>query len=113
MRVSAALSLCMILGTACAEGSTGSAGWGGTIDTLENGAVLVSNPAEGIWTDQTAWWLVEEVRIGSVEGAGPETFAQIVDLEVDAAGRIYVLDRQTQDVWTCPVFVDTELSRFS
>jgi hypothetical protein len=97
MRVSAALSLSMILGAACAEG-TDSAHWGGTIDTLENGAVLVSNPADGIWTDQTAWRLVEEVRIGSVEGAGPETFAQIVDLEVDAAGRIYVLDRQAQDV---------------
>ena len=98
MRVSAALSLSIILGTACTEGGTGSAGWGGTIDTLENGAVLVSNPADGIWTDQTAWWLEEEVRIGSVEGAGPEAFAQIVDLEVDAAGRIYVLDRQTQDI---------------
>ena len=82
MRVSAALSLSMILGTACAEG-TSSARWGGTIDTLKNGAVLVSNPADGTWTDQTAWRLVEEVRIGSVEGAGPETFAQIIDLEVD------------------------------
>lgn len=83
--------------TAC--GDAGDAGgWAGTIDTLENGAVLVSNPAEGIWTDETAWRLVEEVRIGSVEGDGADMFAQVHDVAVDGADRIYVLDRQYQDI---------------
>jgi hypothetical protein len=83
--------------TAC--GDAGGAGrWAGTIDTLENGVVLVSNPAEGIWTDETAWRLVEDLRIGSVEGEGPELFAAVVDVEADDVGRIYVLERNAQEI---------------
>lgn len=36
--------------------------------------------------------LVEELRIGSVEREGPTTFGSISDIEIDASGRIYVLD---------------------
>lgn len=44
------------------------------------------------------WQLVEERRIGSVDGAGPGTFSEITDLELDPLGRIYVLDRQAQEI---------------
>jgi hypothetical protein len=65
---------------------------------LESGAILVSNPRSGLWTDESAWQLAEEVRIGTREGWAPDAFGDIADIDVDARGRIYVLDRQAQDV---------------
>ncbi|MFQ5705644.1 MAG: 6-bladed beta-propeller, partial [Gemmatimonadales bacterium] len=35
---------------------------------------------------------------GSVEGDGPEVFSQVIGVEADGLGRIYVLDRQIQEV---------------
>lgn len=40
----------------------------------------------------------EELRIGSAEGTGPSSFAQIAAIEVDPSGRIYVLERQSQEI---------------
>jgi hypothetical protein len=94
--VTAALALVMLAGLACADGRTGA--WHGTVDTLESGAVLVSNPRMGSWTAESAWRLVEDVRIGTREGWGPDAFGDVADIDVDAGGRIYVLDRQAQDV---------------
>jgi len=36
--------------------------------------------------------LVEELRLGQIEGSGPDVFADIHDLAVDPEGRIYVVD---------------------
>ena len=36
--------------------------------------------------------LIEELRLGRIEGSGPDIFADIDDLAVDADGRIYVAD---------------------
>lgn len=41
---------------------------------------------------------VQELRIGRVDGSGPDVFAEVHDLAVDALGRIYVLDPGWQDV---------------
>ena len=41
---------------------------------------------------------VQELRLGRVDGSGPDVFAEVHDLAVDAAGRIYVLDPGWQDV---------------
>ncbi len=87
-----------LLALSACDRAGGSTQWAGTIDTLESGIEVVRNPAEGIWDSATAWRLVEELRIGSVEGEGPETFALVVDVAVDAAGRIYALDRQLQEI---------------
>ncbi|MFQ5703307.1 MAG: 6-bladed beta-propeller [Gemmatimonadales bacterium] len=72
--------------------------WHGTVDTLENGTVRVSNPAEGTWHEGSTWRLVEEVKIGTREGKGPQVFGDIADIDVDRIGRVYVLDRQAQEV---------------
>lgn len=64
-----------------------------SIDTLPGGAVRVSNAEHGEWSPDTEWSLVEDLRIGSADGSGPEAFGSIHALEVDAYGRIYVLDR--------------------
>lgn len=93
------LSSLALLSAACGGDARATAGrWEGTMDTLPNGAVLVSNPAQGIWKPGEEWRLVEELRIGSADVEGPELFGEIIALEVDRLGRIYVLDRQAKEV---------------
>jgi hypothetical protein len=72
--------------------------WAGTIDTLPGGAIAVSNPAVGLWDSASAWHLREDLRLGAVEGDSLSTFGRIMDVEVDRAGRIYVLDGQAQAI---------------
>lgn len=78
--------------------SDGGARWSGRIDTLPSGTVVVTNPAAGIWDAATAWRVVEEVRIGTLDGTGPDLFGQINAIEVDVTGRIYVLEGQSQEL---------------
>ncbi|HEX9728479.1 MAG TPA: 6-bladed beta-propeller [Gemmatimonadales bacterium] len=72
--------------------------WNGTIDTLESGTVAVTNPETGAWREGDAWTVAEELRIGIVDGEGPDLFGSITALEVDPAGRIYVLEGQAQEL---------------
>lgn len=84
---------------ACGEaGADNADGWAGTVDTLSNGAIRVSNPEQGLWDDGEGWRLVEELRIGSMDGEGPELFGNIIGLEVDPLGRIYVADSQAREI---------------
>lgn len=85
------------VGLGCALGEAGTE-WRGTIDTTATGTVVVSNPAEGIWDDNTRWRVAEEVRIGTMEGTGPDLFGRITDLEVDPAGRLWVFEGQVQEL---------------
>jgi hypothetical protein len=85
------------LALACA-GADRAPEWPGTVDTLANGALLVRNTGDGAWTAETAWSLRETCRIGGAEAEGPYQFGQIVGMATDAAGRVYILDRQAQDV---------------
>jgi 6-bladed beta-propeller len=91
----AALALGLLV-AACAGGETSST-WRGTIDTLPNGAVVVRNEGGQVWDSTTAWRLVEDLRIGTA-AEGPQSFSTIAGLEVDGGGRIYVIDRQAQEV---------------
>ncbi len=93
----AAAALALLL-TACDGDVRAGAKWAGTVDTLANGTVLVSNPEEGIWDEGEGWQLVEELRIGSADVEGPELFGNVSGLAVDAAGRIYVADGQANEV---------------
>lgn len=82
----------------CGGDGSGSGGWQGTMDTLPNGAPLVSNPSTGVWDSTSRWRLVEELRIGGLEGEGPEVFASVVGIAVDGMGRFHVLDRQAREI---------------
>ncbi|HEX5829740.1 MAG TPA: 6-bladed beta-propeller [Gemmatimonadaceae bacterium] len=98
MRLARCLPLLVCL-AACARGDTATtAAWRGTVDTLPGGAVLVRNPAQGVWDSASAWRIVEELRIGSEDAEGPEMFGSIADLDVDTLGRVYVLEGQTQEL---------------
>lgn len=83
----------------CGPGdASGAARWAGSVDTLPSGTVVVTNPATGIWTDDTRWRVEEDLRIGTLEGTGPDLFGQITDIAVDPAGRIWVLEGQAQEI---------------
>jgi len=72
--------------------------WSGTIETLENGAVRVTNPKDGLWSSGDAWQLMEDLVLGRTEGDGADVFASISAIEVDPSGNIYVLDRQANEL---------------
>lgn len=92
-----ALAAAAVLSSA-ACGGPASATWAGTIDTLATGQLVVHNPATPLWDPESHWQLAEELRIGTVAEEGPDLFGQITSLTVDAAGRIYVLEGQAQEV---------------
>jgi hypothetical protein len=91
--------IALFLLTAC--GATGDRGvgiWTGTIDTLASGQVVVTNPEVPSWAPGSGWRITEEVRIGKVDGEGPDLFGRIYSLAVDRGGRIWVLEGQSQEL---------------
>ncbi len=80
------------------EGGMEAASWGGTIDTLETGVVVVNNPAEPIHAGDDAWRLEEDLSIGVLEGDPDYQFASIADIEVSDDDLIYVLDGQEKRI---------------
>lgn len=61
------------------------------VDTLRSGRVVVSNPDAPSSGLERVPTLVEELRIGSVEG-DCDAFGNVISLAVDDSGRIYVAD---------------------
>lgn len=81
---------------ACGEAGADS-GWTTTVDTLPGGIRHVVNAPPAAGAGPTPL-LEEELRIGTVEGAGPESFGQLKALVVDDDGRMIVLDAQPQEI---------------
>jgi hypothetical protein len=77
----------MFAGSSC--GAEQGSDWGGTVDTLANGALAVRNPNVGLWSDETAWVVVDSLRIGALDDEHA-SFSRISDIAVDLDGRIYV-----------------------
>lgn len=67
------------------------------VDTLAGGRVLVSNADRGQY-GADGLRLVEELRIGSVRGDGPDVFGDVFSLAVDRNGDIYVADWGANEV---------------
>jgi hypothetical protein len=72
--------------------------WTGTMETLPGGAVRVTNPSRGVWESGRPWRLEPALVLGQENGPEATVFGAISGLEVDAAGRIYVLDRQANEL---------------
>jgi hypothetical protein len=70
--------------------------WGGTMDTLASGRVVVRSPDVGLWQDEFAFR--ERLRLGTLEGEGPELFGDVSALELGRAGEVYVLDGLAHEV---------------
>ena len=71
-------------------------GWTTVRDTLPSGTARVTNipPANA----SPMWTLVEELRVGSVDGDGPDGFAYLKGLVVLDGGAFAVLDSQVQEL---------------
>lgn len=87
--------LVLLAAGACATGDGG--GWTGTVSDSA-GVEIVSNTDRGIWTDETRWTVVEELRMGSLEGDPDYQFGQIGFISVGSDGTLYVIDAQAQHV---------------
>lgn len=94
----AALAATLTFPAACAPAPSGAAGWDGVVDTLPGGVVRVVNRAGRVWTDDTAWRLSEDLRLGSADGEGPDLFGEIVGVEADGLGRVWVADAQAGEI---------------
>lgn len=68
------------------------------MDTLASGQVVVRNDGTPVWRDGTRWQLRELFRIGSMDGAGPDVFGQVFDIELGSDGALFVLDSQASEV---------------
>jgi sugar lactone lactonase YvrE len=83
----------------CGPSDTAAAArWSGTLDTLPSGIVAVHNAADPVWTDAEGWRVEEELRIGTLEGTGPDVFGRILTMAVDPAGRMWVFESQAQEL---------------
>jgi hypothetical protein len=96
----ACLALVLMVCSACDRADTpdGTLAWTGTVDTLPGGAVHVANPEQGIWTEADRWRLTEELRIGAVDGTGPELWERVGGMAVDGGGRLWVTDVGASEV---------------
>lgn len=82
--------------TGCAGGPEASSSWSITVDTLESGIVRVVNTPPA---DLAAGYVIEEeLRIGTMDGKGPDQFGQVKGLAVLSDGRIAVLDALAREV---------------
>ncbi|HEY0021612.1 MAG TPA: 6-bladed beta-propeller [Longimicrobium sp.] len=94
IRRSIALAACLLL-AACGRES---ASTGFVVDTLPGGRVVASNTGTGAWKQGEGWTLVEELRIGTADGAGPDMFSGIQALQADPLGRVWVADQSTREL---------------
>ncbi|MFW6201430.1 MAG: 6-bladed beta-propeller, partial [Gemmatimonadota bacterium] len=92
--VPAALVPLMLVTAGCEAGARPGAV---AVDTLHGGRVVVSSPAPAPG-DAPAWRLVEELRLGQSTGTGPDIFGNIMAVETDRQGRIYIADNHAHEI---------------
>jgi hypothetical protein len=92
----AAVTLPVLL--SCGTPAEGGSGWSGTIDTLPSGHTVVHNTADPILPTESAWRSAEDLRIGTMDGDGPDLLGNVRWLEADAYGRIWILEGQALEI---------------
>ena len=90
------IALSLLAGCASGADDTGT-GWDIQTDTLPGGISRVVNTPPTT-APQANLRLVEDLRIGALDGAGPDAFGQIKGIVATAAGQIAVLDAQAQEI---------------
>jgi hypothetical protein len=92
------LLICTAFVQGCAGDRPDTAGWQGTVDTLAGGGIRVVNPERPLWNPGEEWRVTEELRIGGLAAEGPDLFGDVVALELDDDGRIWILEREAREV---------------
>lgn len=95
-----ALTAAMTLGLGACGGDTGGYDGAVQVDTLAGGGIHVRNPEIGAWERNGVppWRLEVDLRIGRVDGTGPDVFGSVRDIIPDALGRLWVLDSQAREL---------------
>ncbi len=88
----------LALGASGCASEAPASGWGGTVDTLSSGQVSVYNPMGSLWSAGDEWVLGEDLRIGTLDGTGPDMFGALTDFEVDRYGRFWLFEGQAQEI---------------
>lgn len=91
-------AILLVLGLIGCAAEEPASGWNGTVDTLASGHVIVRNSDIPIWGPGEAWSVREELRIGTLDGTGPDMFGDVIDFEVDAYGRFWVFEGQAREL---------------
>jgi len=91
------LVLLVALPLLAACGGSGGSTWAGTV--LDSAGIsVVHNPDRGTWASGQGWKVKEVLSIGETAGDAKYQFGQIVGVDVDGAGQIYVADMQARDI---------------
>ena len=90
VRTSVLASALGLVASGCGQAGEAASGWQAVVDTVGD-TVVVRTTAGSVWGDTTR--LVEELRIGSMEGTDAYVLGNPVALAV-ADGRVFVLDAQ-------------------
>lgn len=96
LRQSISLPILLLLLGGCSRDAADR--WAGTIETRGDRVVVVRNPEQGVWREGEGWTLEEDLRIGMVDGVGPKLLRSVAAVEVDAHGRVWVLERAAREV---------------
>lgn len=85
-------------GLGCGDRSEAPAqSWSGEVLTLPSGGVEVRSRS-GAWPPGGGWEVDETLRIGTLDGDGPDVFGRISALTVDSAGNIFVFDQDAAEL---------------
>jgi hypothetical protein len=98
MPTSRIASIIIVAALSACTGDTAPPTPNATVDTLAGGGLVVTNPAQGRWSNADRWRIEEALRIGDFEGDGPAVFGELRALEVDPAGRILTFDRMASEL---------------
>lgn len=97
MPAPAIVALAALAALAGCDGADPQSAWSTTVDTLPNGAIRVVNTPPSHGAGPT-WVIEEDVRIGTLDEAGPASFGQVKGVAPLEDGRIAVLDAQAQEL---------------
>jgi hypothetical protein len=88
---------CVLIITAALLPACGESGveWRGTMRDSA-GITIVDNPEEGLWQPDETPTFQEELKVGTPTGEAAYQFGLISGLDVDDAGRMFVLDQQAR-----------------
>lgn len=95
-----ALPAAMTLNLIACGGDPGGYDGAVRVDTLVGGGIHVRNPEIGAWERNGVppWRLEVDLRIGRVDGTGPDVFGSVRNVIPDALGRLWVMDSQAREL---------------